>query len=69
MVDALTERQRQIAERAALGYSNGEIAVELDVTTDDVRAELEAFYRTVGDRERPDQAGDVDALRDERTRQ
>lgn len=48
-MNALTPRQNQIAELAALGVSNGDIASKLGVTSAVVRAELEALYRKLGD--------------------
>ena len=41
----MTERQRQIAQLAALGVTNAEIAIALGLTAAGVQAELEAFYR------------------------
>jgi DNA-binding NarL/FixJ family response regulator len=43
-----TPRQTQIADLAALGLTNGEIASALKVTPAAVLAELEALYRDLG---------------------
>jgi DNA-binding NarL/FixJ family response regulator len=43
-----TPRQKQIANLAALGLTNGEIASALKVTPAAVLAELEALYRDLG---------------------
>jgi DNA-binding NarL/FixJ family response regulator len=41
----LTQRQTEIAELAALGLRNGEIASQLGVGLATVRADLEALHR------------------------
>lgn len=41
---ALTARERMVAERAALGRSNGDIAQELNITERTVRAHLSATF-------------------------
>lgn len=47
-MSSLTPRQKQIADLALLGLTNGEIAGALKVTPADVLAELETLYRDRG---------------------
>lgn len=61
-MDALTVRQRQVAELAALGFSNCEIAIELSITAAVVQAELEALYRGLDGDERATTAKDAQNL-------
>ena len=48
----LTTSERRVAERAATGLSNREIAVELMVSTRTVESQLSAVYRKLGVRSR-----------------
>ncbi len=48
----LTRRQRQVAILAEMGFSNKEIAGQLDVTLDTVKLHLNAVYRKLGIRGR-----------------
>lgn len=49
---ALTERERETAQRVAQGYSNKEIARQLDITERTVKAHLSAIFAKLGLRDR-----------------
>ena len=49
----LTERQSRVVELMALGWSDGEIALELGIHGDTVREHVGAAKRRLGARSRP----------------
>jgi two-component system nitrate/nitrite response regulator NarL len=49
---ALTERERETAQRVARGFSNKEIARQLDITERTVKAHLSAIFAKLGLRDR-----------------
>jgi len=46
--EGLTHREREVAERAAIGHSNQAIAEALDITERTVRAHLSAVFQKIG---------------------
>lgn len=48
MKQPLTDRERMVAWRLASGLSRGEIAEELGITVDGVRAHVDRIYAKIG---------------------
>jgi DNA-binding NarL/FixJ family response regulator len=63
--DELTETERRVAELAAQGRMNKEIAAELYMGVSTVEAHLSRVYRTLGVRSRTELAGRIGTPRDE----
>jgi DNA-binding CsgD family transcriptional regulator len=63
--DELTETERRVAERAAQGHTNKEIAAELFMGVSTVEAHLSRVYRKLGLRSRTELAGRIATPRDE----
>lgn len=53
---ALTKRQSEVLERAALGQTNAELAVALGVTTHAVKFHLASAFRILGVKNRTEAA-------------
>ena len=63
--DELTETERRVAELAASGHTNKEIAAELFMGVSTVEAHLSRIYRKLGLRSRTELAGRIATARDE----
>ena len=63
--DELTETERRVAELAAQGRTNKEIAAELFMGVSTVEAHLSHVYRKLGIRSRTELAGRIATARDE----
>jgi DNA-binding CsgD family transcriptional regulator len=63
--DELTETERRVAELAAVGRTNREIAAELFMGVSTVEAHLSRVYRKLGVRSRTELAGRIATVREE----
>ena len=63
--DELTGTERRVAELAASGHTNKEIAAELFMGVSTVEAHLSRIYRKLGLRSRTELAGRISTARDE----